>query len=237
MSVPKDKGSITHKVNEAKLESFGGHAVAKRLTTGVAVDKPAAAAAAEEPKVKMFEAPKGPQRSKIWEALNPQKLFYESRREKEEQEEDKIVVSMRGGMLGSSVKGGGIDFSYARDDEGNVIQEEEQGDDDGEPEDDYDPNNLPDFGELQGVITEKRKEREALAEQRRAALRAEYEAKKAKEKAQLDEEIAKIRAHDAKLKASLEIGTDVVKEAQARLTEVTFDFTFDATGKEAYGFE
>ena len=71
----------------------------------------------------------------------------------------------------------------------------------------------------------------------RAALRAEYEAKKAREKAALDAEIALIRAHDAKLKASLEVGTDVLQDSRARLTEVTFDFTFDATGKEAYGFE
>ena len=195
----------------------------------------AASVATEEPKAKMFEAPKGPQRSKIWEALNPQKLFYESRREKEEQEEEKIVVNMRGGMLGSSVKGGGIDFSYARDDEGNVLIEEE-GNQEELDDDNYDPNNLPDFGELQGVINEKRAEREAQAEKRRAALRAEYEAKKAREKAALDAEIALIRARDAKLKASLEVGTDVLRDSRARLTEITFDFTFD-TGNDGYGFE
>ena len=87
----------------------------------------------------MFEAPKGPQKSKIWEALNPQKLYYESRREKEESEEEKVVINMRGGMLGAS---GPADFSWARDDEGNIIEEEEEGFEVNEDDDNYDPDNL-----------------------------------------------------------------------------------------------
>ena len=41
---------------------------------------------------KLFEAPKGPERSKIWKALNPDKLYYESRREKEEAADETFVV-------------------------------------------------------------------------------------------------------------------------------------------------
>lgn len=40
----------------------------------------------------MFEAPKGPEHSKIWKALNPDKLYYESRRQKEEAADEAIVV-------------------------------------------------------------------------------------------------------------------------------------------------
>lgn len=43
---------------------------------------------------KLFEAPKGPVRSKIYNALNPEKLAYESRREKEENKEDKWSVEV-----------------------------------------------------------------------------------------------------------------------------------------------
>lgn len=96
----------------------------------------------------------------------------------------------------------------------------------------------PDFGELSGVINERRAERERAAEARRATLRAEYEAKKAREKAALDEEIARIRAHDAKLKARLEVSERVIEDARARLSEVTFDFSFGAPApsNEEYGF-
>lgn len=40
----------------------------------------------------MFEAPKGPERSKIFQALNPEKLYFESRREKAESADTKVKV-------------------------------------------------------------------------------------------------------------------------------------------------
>lgn len=223
------------KINEERLAEHVSAGVAKRLTTGITVAKPAAAA---EEKVKLFEAPKAQQHSKIHQALNPQKLYYESRREREEQEDDKVVITMRGGGLGASVRGVGADFSYARDDDGNFINDDPAGFDDGlddEP-DNYDPNNLPDFGELQEVINQRRKEREAEAEKRRAALRAEWEKKKAAERAAVEAEIARIREHDAKIKAAQEPKGDVVAEARHRLSEVHFDFTFGGAKKDEYGF-
>ncbi len=189
--------------------------------------------------MKLFEAPKAQQYSKIHQALNPQKLYYESRREKEEQEDDKVVITMRGGGLGASVRGVGADFSHARDDDGNFIADDPAGFDDGMEEEpgSYDPNNLPDFGELQEVINQRRKEREVEAEKRRAALRAEWERKKAAEKAVIDAEIARIREHDAKLKASQQSKGDIVAETKHRLSEVHFDFTFGgAAAKSEYGF-
>lgn len=76
---------------------------------------------------KLFAAPSGPQRSKIWQALNPDKLYFESRREKVES--DKVVISIRGG---------GESYAKMRDDEGNIIEESESEYED--EEEDYDPN-------------------------------------------------------------------------------------------------
>ena len=83
----------------------------------------------EQKATKLFEAPKGPERSKIYQALNPQKLYYESRREKAEAEEEKEVIVI-----------GQRDFGFLKDAEGNLIEEDD--DEEEEEEEDYDPENL-----------------------------------------------------------------------------------------------
>lgn len=65
----------------------------------------------------MFAAPKGPERSRIFQALNPDKLWYETRREKAEAEDEKLNV----GVLGDR------EYNVLRDADGNIIEEEDTG--------------------------------------------------------------------------------------------------------------
>ena len=88
---------------------------------------------------KMFAAPEGPKKSKIFQALNPEKLWYESRREREESKEETIHVSIRGG--GAGFTRSSVDFAVERDDEGNLVGEQLEGVYE-EDEEDFDPNSL-----------------------------------------------------------------------------------------------
>ena len=99
---------------------------------------------AQDPKGgKLFSAPEGPKKSKIYNALNPEKLWFESRREKEESKGETTQISIRGG--GAGMLNSAVDFQFERDDEGNIIQEEVQNGEAGgeaEQEENYDPKNL-----------------------------------------------------------------------------------------------
>eukprot|EP00043_Microstomoeca_roanoka_P014476 m.143560 g.143560 ORF g.143560 m.143560 type:complete len:185 (+) comp16020_c1_seq4:134-688(+) len=76
---------------QAAIASKVSKSIASRLSVG-GVEKIDTSA---KPKAtKLFEAPKGPERSKIFQALNPEKLYFESRREKAEQEEEKVAVRL-----------------------------------------------------------------------------------------------------------------------------------------------
>lgn len=92
----------------------------------------------------MFAAPEGPKRSKIFQALNPENLWYESRREKEESKGDVIKLSIRGGGAGTA--NSAVDFAFERDDMGNIVegQQLDFAHEAGDMEDTshYDPNNL-----------------------------------------------------------------------------------------------
>eukprot|EP01147_Barroeca_monosierra_P006590 gene6590-7529_t len=160
---------------------------------------------------KLFEAPKGPERSKIYQALNPQKLYYESRREKAEAEEEKEVV-----VLGQR------DYGFMKDDEGNLLADRESDEEDVEEEEDYDPDNLPDFGEYQDEMNRLREERARKQEERRDRLRAEYLAKKAEEERLRQEELKKIAEKEKILSSTLEENSDkIVHVAQQRLETQT----------------
>lgn len=191
----------------------------KRLTVDVSKNKAFEGMDLEEEErkkakaSKLFEAPKGPERSKIWKALNPDKLYYESRREKEEAADETFVVEV-----------GRRNYAEVmRDEDGNVIASPDDDDDDeGEEEEDVDPENLPDFGEFQSEMEEMRRKRAEKEEQRRAELKRKWDEKKAAEKAALDAELKRIAEEEAKL-AKLkekEIGGEtLVADAHKRLTE------------------
>ncbi|EGD77186.1 hypothetical protein PTSG_08279 [Salpingoeca rosetta] len=187
--------------------------IASRLTVpAAAVDDDTTADSSNKPKAtKLFEAPKGPEHSKIYKALNPQKLYYESRREKAEAEEDKEVI-----VLGQR------DFGFLKDAEGNIIKDDDDEDEEEEEEEDYDPDNLPDFGEFQEEMDKMRAERAKKQEERRRKLREEYEAKKAAEEQARQQELARIQEKEAKLKASMEVNEDdFVDKARDRLERET----------------
>lgn len=226
--LPVDKKEAEKKM-EAQATSL--KSITSRLGSKVISDT-----SAESTKMKMFEAVPQEKRSKIYDALNPQKLYYESRRDKEEAKEDKVIINVRGGMLGSSISGGAADYGYARDDFGNIQEHEEETYEIEHDEDDYDPNHLPDFGDLQPVMDAKRAERAKKEEERRAKLREEYLANKKAEDDRLAKEVAEIRAKEALMKKAELITDQDVAKVQKRLEqEVQFDFKFQAN-VEVFGF-
>lgn len=87
----------------------------------------------------MFAAPDEPKKSKIFQALNPEKLWYESRREKEEAREEAVHITIRGG--GAGFTRSSVDFAVERDNEGNIVASALEGVYE-EDEEDFDPNNL-----------------------------------------------------------------------------------------------
>lgn len=183
----------------------------------------------EEPKAeKMFAKPEGPKRSKIFQALNPEKLYYETAREKAEAADTKEKLLIRGGALGA----GPNDFAAARDDDGNIIDEPVE--EDAGEEDTFDPNNLPDFSpEEKAELERRKKEREAAQVQKQERLRAEYLKKKAEEDKKRDAEVKKIKEEEAKRKKSQPTeDPNFVKQTQARLEQETKDSFRDFSFKK-----
>eukprot|EP00054_Salpingoeca_dolichothecata_P028197 m.212033 g.212033 ORF g.212033 m.212033 type:complete len:341 (-) comp26153_c3_seq8:47-1069(-) len=180
---------------------------------------------------KLFAADDGPKKSKIYQALNPDKLFFESRREKEEAKSEVVKISVRGMNTfidddDDAPDTGFRDYSVMRDDEGNIIEQEEEEE---EEEEDIDPKNLPDFGEFQEEMNAMRAKRAAELEARRAKLRAEHQAKKEAEEAERQAELKRIAEREAKEKARLSTNEDnFVVDALSRIEKETNfgDFKF-----------
>ncbi|EGD72650.1 hypothetical protein PTSG_04385 [Salpingoeca rosetta] len=178
-------------------------------------------------------------KSKIYQALNPQKLWFESRREREEKEEDAVRVDVRACAVGGVYADDDgracvAAVSYARvyDDNGDVIavDDDDDDDDDDEEEEDYDPDNLPDFGEYQKEMDEMRARRAAAQEARRKKMQEEWAAKKAAEAAALQREIDAIRQREAEITKKEEVTDDDVRVAQERVAEAAAflsGFTFN----------
>eukprot|EP00053_Salpingoeca_punica_P011723 m.104447 g.104447 ORF g.104447 m.104447 type:complete len:255 (+) comp15758_c0_seq1:1626-2390(+) len=181
----------------------------------------------EDKPEKMFAKPEGPKRSKIYQALNPEKLYYESAREKAEKEETKAKLVIRGGALGA----GPTDFAVERDEEGNIIEQEPE---EPEVEETFDVNNLPDFTpEEKAELEKRRKEREAAQAAKQAKLRAEYLKKKEAEDKKREAEVKKIKEEEAKrLKSQPQEDPNFVKQAQARLEAETKDLFRDFSFKK-----
>lgn len=207
-----------------KMEKHAPQSVLQRLSvpatsvipideTPVIDERPAA--------TKLFAAPKPSEnRSKIYNALNPEKLFFEHRREKEEQE--KWTVSIRGG--GDM---GGRTYTQMTDDDGNVIEVPDVADEEPEEEEVVDPKNLPDFGEFQGEMEKKRAERAEKLRLHQQKLREAYLENLAAEETERQKELEKIRAKQSVEKEEKQRRlTMIVEEAQTRLNEGNFEFDF-----------
>eukprot|EP00056_Hartaetosiga_gracilis_P003631 m.65341 g.65341 ORF g.65341 m.65341 type:complete len:271 (-) comp11527_c3_seq1:422-1234(-) len=164
----------------------------------------------EKQREKLFQAPKEEAHSRIFNALNPQKLYFESRRDKEEAEEEKVEVDFE-------VR----DYGFHRDDDGNVVEDDDD-DDDEVDEDNDDPETLPDFGEFQEEMNKLQKQREAKHHEHQKKLREEYLAKKKKEDEEREKELERIRKVEAEIAAAkVDNKEGFVEEAQERVAKET----------------
>ncbi|EDQ92195.1 uncharacterized protein MONBRDRAFT_23105 [Monosiga brevicollis MX1] len=169
-----------------------------------------------------------PERSRIFQALNPQPLWYQSRREKEELEDEEDGahrVHVRGTGLGALDE---EDISYARpiqSDQEDDGQEAESEDED-EDETGYDTDNAPDFGELQSELDELRRRRAEKEQQRRRRMKEEHERKRLQEQAQREIELEAIRAKEQEREKAEAITDADVEAAQARAAETAKYMTF-----------
>jgi hypothetical protein len=175
---------------------------------------------------KLFDTTaKGPERSKIWQALNPTQLAYKSRREQEEEAGEKWTVEIRGG--GKSGSHGVAQYQKMTDEDGNLVDVLEDSE---EEEEEVDHKNLPNFGEFQAEMDAKRAERAEKLEKKQMSLKRAYTAKKEAEQAEIDKELAKIAAREAaQKKIKDEEEAKLIKEAHSRLSDPNqfkFDFSF-----------
>eukprot|EP00055_Hartaetosiga_balthica_P008228 m.29887 g.29887 ORF g.29887 m.29887 type:complete len:268 (+) comp6187_c1_seq1:216-1019(+) len=162
---------------------------------------------------KLFQAPKGPEHSKIFNALNPQKLYFESRREKEEAEEETIEIELNT-----------RDYGFHRDDDGNFLPDAEEEEEEEEDED-FDPESLPDFGEFQTEMNKLQQQREEKQKEHQRQLREQYLAKKKEEELEWEKELTAIREKEAAIAAAkVDNKEGFVEEAQSRVEEETAAF-------------
>lgn len=190
------------------------------------------AARKEEEKINYGKANnnfKQEEKSKIFQALNPQQLWKETAEEKRaRQDEDNImVVDVRGGG------GMGVlmaeDSQYERDEFGNIIFKADEDDDDEEDESESD-GELADFDDdTMKELHEKRREREREAKERQEQLRKQAAAEKAARETEIERELKEIEMKEAKLSKGKMITDDDVKAVQAKL-ESELDFGTDGFG-------
>lgn len=153
--------------------------------------------------------------SKIYKALNPDKLWKESRREREMAKEDEDEDDIDYKLFMRS----GDDFGMRiQDADGNIVMEEEVGEE-------VVPAVLPTFDpETEAELAVLRKDREEKLKLRQDTLRTKWLKQKEEEERKRQEEIKRILEEEKKLKKKEEVSEDVVKEAQERLAATT-DFS------------
>jgi hypothetical protein len=163
--------------------------------------------------------------SKIFLALNPQPLAFQSARDRAEREETEQLgsVGVRSYFDATAASApenesfdgfGGGDFGGGDDD-----------DDDGEMEDPnhFDPHNLPDFGDFTEEMMQRRAARAVEEQKRRDQLAKSFAEKKAREKAEMDRELAEIQKREAEEAKKKQVADTFVVEAQKRIaSELTF---------------
>eukprot|EP00041_Stephanoeca_diplocostata_P033126 m.1085046 g.1085046 ORF g.1085046 m.1085046 type:complete len:1167 (-) comp24278_c1_seq1:375-3875(-) len=189
----------------------------------------------------------GEGKSKIWKALNPKPIAFESARERAERKENAVDLGLLGGdhtnysylnsMMnaettahatpadGDAPDDGPGDFDDLED---MVEEEEAQESEEEEEEADVSPDSLGDLdSDFMAMMAKNRAARAQEEEARKAKLKAAYDAKMAAEQAERDKELAIIRAEQALERAEKEKAKEeAVKEAQARMEEFVFDFKF-----------
>lgn len=168
-------------------------------------------------------------KSKIWKALNPQRLWDDGH------DSDKTVVTsgVSGGDESADVDDAvenaqaALDAIQAfEDDVGEEFADLSASEDEDEEDDGDD--HIVDDGELMQMIEAKRKERELESEKRAQELRDKHAAEKAEEDARLEKErLAIAQAKEAERQAADAKKAQIHEEAQERLeAELSFDFKF-----------
>eukprot|EP00041_Stephanoeca_diplocostata_P010537 m.167275 g.167275 ORF g.167275 m.167275 type:complete len:265 (+) comp18192_c0_seq1:420-1214(+) len=164
--------------------------------------------------------------SKIYNALNPQKLWYETAKEKAEAKDDDniMVVQVRGGDARTVLDAD--KYTQLRDDQGNLLEQED--DDEDFEDDDVDESNLADFDpQVQKELQAKREQRDRESEQHRIELQKKAQEAAAEKQKKLDVELAKIARKEMSQKKKDEITSKDVEKIQKKLDkELEFDFGF-----------
>jgi len=196
----------------------------------------------------------GAGKSKIWKALNPQPLAFQTAKDRSEREEKKATVS------GSRV-GGGADFllrDAAAKNDVDFVDSDDDGDEGHSParaarpkpkgdgmnrtgvmqeDEDSDDEALVSAaevglsgdldGDIESMLKHMRAKREQEEKERQEKLRLEFEARKKVEQEALEKEMAVIRARkELERKEEEERKDRLVAEAHAQQEELVFDFSW-----------
>lgn len=163
-------------------------------------------------------------KSKIYKALNPQKLYYESRKDRLAADDDDnvMVVQVRGNdartLLDQDKQ------TVMRDEFGNIVETQ----DDDADEEDFDATNLPDFDDdTREEMRKRREKREQEAAQHRADLKKKADAKRKEKLKAVEKELAVIAKKEAGIKKKSEITDKDVEQTRKKLDEeLEFNFGF-----------
>ena len=166
--------------------------------------------------------------SKIFEALNPQPLAFQTARDRAEREDlEQLGTVGSRNYFDSFVASAPEMESFGGFEDGHEDEDEDEDAAD-YVEEIFDPNNLPDFGDFTEEMMKRRAERAAEEQRRRELLAKQFAEKKALEKAEMEKELEEIRKREAQEAAKKKIDDSFVVETQRRLeSELSFgNFTF-----------
>lgn len=157
-------------------------------------------------------APGKDDHSKIYKALNPDKLWKETAREKAEAtaDENVMVVQLRGSDARTLLD----QQTFTRDDTGAIV-------DDDENDLGFGTATIESGGigidEMEDILAEKRKEREAEALKRRQQLQAEAKKKESEKQKKINEELKQIEKKERRLSVKKQVTEKDVKMVQDKL--------------------
>ena len=199
-------------------------AAAKKLETSERAEK---MLATKQPSAQsLFAQPQeewGAGKSKIWKALNPQPLAWETGRERAEKAGAKVTVSAEDTTH--------VDYAFLNEVEQENMAPDEEADpmdgpdmpaesssEDEEEDEEVDPDTLTLDDEFMAQMMKNRAAREKEEAERKAKLRGEFEAQQAVEQAVIDKELAVIRARQKIEHAEKEAAKEkAFQESQARM--------------------
>lgn len=155
--------------------------------------------------------------SKIFKALNPDRLAFQTARDREEAEEEMEVEDLRADE-GKFLRAPAPLDAPSEPEQPADNDAEAFGFEDEPQEEVFDPNNIPDFGDMMGELKIKRAERAKAEQARRDELKRQFEEQKRKEAEALAKEMGMINKKKQQEEAAKNINRDAfVKDAQQRL--------------------